>query len=425
MPDFSRRSFLVTAGAGVVASALRAGGQEPPAGGRVIRHAVVGLGGQGRRHSVTFAAMPDCDVVAVCDVDPAQRAKAVLESPDLANAEQIEDFRTLVTRDDIDSVSVATADHWHTPVALAALKAGKHVYVEKPCGHNLREGLLLEAAAKKTGLCVQHGTQSRSGQGIKDAVQLMRDGGIGKVRLAKAINHQFRPPIGHAPESEPPPGVNYDLWLGAAPLRPFTKNRWHYNWHWMWDYGSGDIGNDGIHQLDVARWGLGAGWPKAVTASGGQLFYEDDHETPDTQIVTYEYDDCHLVYEMRLWTNYLMDGHDNGVIFYGDKGTVDVGRHGSFVSLIGEERRQIGGSNDFQAHLRNFIDCVKAGTPENLNAPITEGNISNGLVHLGNIGTRLGRRLEYDAVEHKVTGDAEATKMLEREYRPGYELPEV
>src|SRR5690606_22934924 len=178
--------------------------------------------------------------------------------------------------------------------------------------------------------------------------------------FAKAINHQFRPAIGRAPESDPPAGVNYDLWTGPAPLKPFTQNRWHYNWHWMWDLGTGDMGNDGIHQIDVARWGLGVGLPNAVSASGGQLFYDDDHETPDTQVVTFEYDNCYLMFEMRLWTNYKIEGHDNGVVYYGDKGTVDVGRAGSFVTLIGEEPKQIGGSHDFVANQRNFIDAVKA-----------------------------------------------------------------
>ncbi len=278
-------------------------------------------------------------------------------------------------------------------------------------------------AAEKTGLCVQHGTQSRSGAGIQEAIKFLHDGNLGKVRLAKAINHQLREPIGRAPETDPPPGVNYDLWLGPAPVHAFTKNRWHYNWHWFWDYGTGDIGNDGIHQVDVARWGLNVGLPHAVTAPGGQLFYNDDHQTPDTQIATYEYDDCYLVFEMRLWTDYKMDGHDNGVIFYGDKGTVDIGRRGCFVTFIGEEPKKLGESPSLSANIRNFLDCVKANDPSKLNAPISEGAQSAMLCHLGNIATRVGRRLQFDSDRFVFDGDEEANQLISRMYRQGYELP--
>jgi predicted dehydrogenase len=305
-----------------------------------------------------------------------------------------------------------------------AIQAGKHVLGEKPCCHNVHEGIVLERTAKESGKCVQHGTQSRSGQGIKDAVAFMREGNLGKVRMAKAINHQFREPVGRAPESDPPLGVNYDLWIGPGPVRPFTQNRWHYNWHWIWDFGTGDIGNDGIHQMDIARWGLGVQLPHVVTASGGQLFYDDDHETPDTQVVTYEYDDCYLLYEMRLWTNYPMEGHDNGVVFYGDKGKVEVGRQGCFVTYIGQEPEKLGDGQDFEGNVRNFLDCVKAGDPSGLNSPIDEGAISATLCHYGNIATRVGQRLVIDRETRKTTSD-EANALLKREYREPYAIPEL
>ena len=215
-----------------------------------------------------------------------------------------------------------------------------HVYVEKPCSHNLRESHLLVKAAREHKKCVQHGTQRRSSARLKAAVQALRDGVIGKVLAAKAINHQLRQPIGREPVSTPPPGVNYDLWLGPAPKHAFTRNRWHYNWHWYWDYGCGDLGNDGIHQVDMARWGLGVDYPKAVVCSGGQLFYDDDHETPDTQTVIYEYDRCQLIYEMRLWTDYPMEGHDNGTIFYGTEGSMEDGRSG--VKVIMKDGSAVG-----------------------------------------------------------------------------------
>lgn len=421
MSGVSRRTFMQ----GVAATAvLAASGAAKAAPSERVRHAVIGVGGQGRHHAVGFASNADCELVAIADVDPERLEKAAADIPNGGNVRLEEDFRRIIDDTSIDSVSIATPDHWHTPIAIMALRAGKHVYVEKPCCHNVHEGLVLERVAAETGKCVQHGTQSRSGQGIRDAVAFMRAGHLGKVRMAKAINHQLRPAIGRAAETEPPAGVNYDLWLGPAPQRAFTQNRWHYNWHWIWEYGTGDMGNDGIHQVDVARWGLGVQTPKVVTASGGQLFYDDDHETPDTQVVTFEFDDCYLLYEMRLWTNYPMEGHDNGVVFYGDNGRVDVGRAGSFVTYIGKEPEQLGGSHDFDANLRNFLDAVKADDPSMLNAPAPEAVASALLCHYGNIATRVGERLEIDPVTRATTSER-ANALLKREYREPYAVPDL
>lgn len=420
MSTLSRRTFMQVSGV----AALHASTSFAATSGRV-RHAVIGTGGQGGSHAKVFSSMEDCEVVAVCDVDATRRAQIAGALPNSERVKQYEDFHELLDDESIQSVSIATPDHWHTPVALAALKAGKHVYCEKPCCHNMREGVLLAAAQKKTGLCVQHGTQYRSTASTREAIQMLRDGVIGKVRVAKAINHQFRGPIGHTPDSEPPAGVNYDLWLGPAPLRPFSKNRFHYNWHWHWDYGTGDIGNDGVHQVDVARWGLGVGLPKAVSASGGQLFYNDDHETPDTQIVTFEYDDCYLIFEMRLWTDYLLEGHDNGVVYYGDNGKMEIGRNGVAITPITGGKKEFGAGPDLVANIRNFLDCVKANDPTKLNAPISEGAISAQLCHLGNIATRVGRKLNLDVEKVACIGDDEANKLFTREYRKGFELVEV
>lgn len=421
----NRREFIQTTAALGAAAALGAGTPARAAEGRRVRHAVIGTGGQGQTHARVFDSLENCEVVGLCDVDPQRLAEARTRITKVAEPKLTTDFRELLADESIESVSIATADHWHTPVALHALKAGKHVYVEKPCSHNVREGFILDAAARKTGKCVQHGTQSRSSAGIQKAIQFLREGGIGKVRAAKAINHQFREPIGRAPVSSPPEGVNYELWTGPAPLHPFTQNRWHYNWHWFWDYGCGDIANDGVHQIDVARWGLGVEYPKRVVASGGQYFYDDDHETPDMQMVTYEYDDCFLIYEMRLWTNYPIEGHENGDVFYGDNGRLDIGREGCIVTLNGKAPEKIGGGADVRDNMGNFIDAVAANDPSKLNAPVSEGAISSALCHLGNVATRVGRPLEFDAAEIKCAGDREATKLLGREYRRGYELPVV
>ncbi len=423
MYTLDRREFIHTTAALGAAAALGAGSAQGAE--KRVRHAVIGTGGQGQNHAKLFDGLDNCEVVGLCDVDPKRLEEARGRVKKAKDVKLTTDFHEILADASIESVSIATCDHWHTPVALHALKAGKHVYVEKPCSHNVREGFALVAAAQKTGKCVQHGTQSRSSEGIQAAVEYLRSGKLGTVRAAKAINHQYRDRIGRAPESTPPAGVNYDVWTGPAPLRPFTENRWHYNWHWFWDYGCGDIANDGVHQIDVARWGLGVTYPKRVVAAGGQLFYDDDHETPDTQMVTYEYDGCYLIYEMRLWTDYPLEGHENGNVFYGDNGRLDIGREGCIVTLKGERPKKLGDGADTGKHMQNFINAVAANDPSKLNAPISEGAISAALCHLGNVATRVGRPLEFDAGEVKCAGDREATKMLGREYRRGYELPQV
>ncbi len=421
----SRRDFLGVSGMGLIAGLAGAKGWAAAPPSERVRHAVIGTGGQGKRHAQVFSGFEDCQVVALCDVDPERRNSIAQRLERRSRVAVHEDYRRILDDPDVDCVSIATPDHWHAPIALAALQAGKHVYVEKPCAHNIHEAMLLAKASAASGKCIQHGTQGRSGAALQAAVIFLREGGLGKVRMAKAINHQHRKPIGRAPVSEPPEGVNYDLWLGPAPEHPFTRNRWHYNWHWFWDYGCGDIGNDGIHQIDQARWGLGVGLPKSVVALGGQLYYDDDHETPDTQTVLYEYDDCHLMYEMRLWTDYPLEGLDNGVIFYGDKGVLEFGRNGCVAKFIGGEEKHFGPYADIGDHVRNFLDCVKSGAPSDLYAPIDEGTVSTILCHLGNIATRVGRTLTIDPETGQCLGDKEATALYSRTYRKGYELPAV
>jgi predicted dehydrogenase len=421
MSNITRRTFVQTTGAlAMGAWARKASAADAPHA--PLRHAVIGTGGQGKHHAQCFSEAPGCVVTAVCDLDPERRGVIAAKLREQGPVQETDDFHAILADPAIDSVSIATPDHWHTPIALHALQAGKHVYVEKPCSHTIEEAQALSAAVARHGKCLQHGTQSRSGEGIQKAVAFLREGKLGKVRMAKAINHQMRGPIGRAADGTPPPGVNYDRWIGSAPVRPFTENRWHYNWHWFWDYGCGDLGNDGIHQVDQARWGLGVGLPRAVSASGGQLFYDDDHETPDTQIVTFEYEDCYLLHEMRLWTDYPMEGHDNGVIFYGDKGTLQIGRRGCEVHWTGGPVESLGGGADLSAHVRNFIDCARANDPAKLNAPVHEAVTSTILCHLGNIATRVGRRLQIDPNTAACLNDPEANALYTKTYRKGYEL---
>ncbi|MBI1387146.1 MAG: gfo/Idh/MocA family oxidoreductase [bacterium] len=429
MDKTNRRDFAKsTAGALALSSAPLIVTRGALAANDALQHAVIGVGGQGSNHVKRFSqAGADCRVMAVCDVDPERREAAAALTPEPGAVKKVGDYRRILDDPGVHSVSIATPDHWHAKIAIEALMAGKHVYVEKPCCHNIAEGELLVKAAKRYGRCVQHGTQSRSGDGIIKAIAMMRDGLIGTVRAAKAINHQLRELIGKVEPEPAPGGVNYDLWLGPAPEHPFTRNRWRYNWHWFWDYGTGDAGNDGIHQIDVARWGLGVTTPRAAHGCGAQLYYDDDHQTPDTQTVVFDFETRHLIYEMRLWTDYPLEGHDNGNVFYGDEGELEIGRKGCVVTRIGEEPRKLGGGSNLDAHVRNFIDCALADDPGGLNAPIEEGFLSASLSHFANINTRVGRSLfiERDGEGIRFRDDDEANKLLTREYRSGYELPQL
>lgn len=248
----------------------------------MVNHAIIGTGHRGTDfHCSSFSQAKGCQVVAVCDVDPQRIDEAVKKLPNGEQVKKYSDFRKLLEDKSINSVSIVTPDQWHTPIAVWALMAGKHVQVEKPCSHSVHEANLLIKAAAHYNKCVQHGTQRRSDGDHIEAMKQLNNGVIGKVHTVKAINHQFRKPIGRAPIQAPPPGVDYDMWLGPSPKVPFTVNRWHYNWHWFWDYGGGDTVNDGIHQIDVAIWALGNQYPKRMIVSGGQYYYNDDHQTPD------------------------------------------------------------------------------------------------------------------------------------------------
>ncbi|MHC4680996.1 MAG: Gfo/Idh/MocA family protein [Planctomycetota bacterium] len=391
--------------------------------GAALRLAVAGIRGRGRGLAGEFNSLPGVRLVAVCDVDGNVLQQQVKKfRDDNIDVRGYGDHRRMLEDKSIDVLAIATPDHWHVPMAAAAIVAGKDVYIEKPLSHTIAEGRFLVNLARKHGKMVQHGTQARSSEGITEGIEYLRSGKLGKVRMAKAINCQLRGPIGRVPDSETPPGVNYDLWLGPAPKRPFNKNRFHYNWHWFWDYGTGDTGNDGIHQIDIARWGLGVEMPKAVSCSGGQLFYDDDHQTPDTQVVTFEYDDVYLMYEMRLWTPYGLEGHDNGDVFYADGGTMSIGRKGWQVTFKNGKAGPGGPRGDY-SHAENFIKAVRSRKMSDLNAGAEVGHRSAALCHMANIAMRVGRRLKFDARNDRFIDDAEANTYLTKKYRKGYELP--
>lgn len=430
--DVSRRRFIQGVGATLAVTPLMVSRSRGQAPADIVNVGVIGTGSRGTSLLESLAEVKGARVVALCDLDPERLQKAAHTVKARNAVTTHDDYRKLLDSKEVEAVVVATTDHWHTPLALAAILAGKDVYVEKPCSHNIHEANLLVKCAREHRRCVQHGTQRRSSAVDIAGVRAMQEGLIGDVFVAKAINHQLREKIGKAAEEPPPTGVNYDMWLGPAPVRPFTQNRWHYNWHWFWEYGGGDLVNDGIHQLDQAIWGLGLDlkYPEAIVTSGGQLWYDDDHETPDTQTLVFEYPGKQIMYEMRLWTDYKMEGHDNGTVFYGTKGKMEIGRKGAIATTVEGKVIEVRPEDygvEAEDIMSNFITAVRQADPSLLNSPIERGAVSANVCHLGNIGVRCGGiKLAYDPKTEAITSEgnhAQANQLIKREYRTGYELP--
>jgi predicted dehydrogenase len=414
----TRRFFLGAAGAGLALRQVPSGKAAPS---EQVRVAVIGLRNRGTDLTRLFAANPGSAVVAVCDVD-----KSMFEKPARA-VEQItktlprteQDFRRLLDDKTIDAVAVATPDHWHALLTVLACQAGKDVYVEKPASHNVVEGRRMVEAARKYKRIVQLGTQRRSTQHVQDAIEHIRSGALGKVAMARTWTHQKRINIGHGEPGTVPAGIDYAMWQGPAPEKPYYPNRFHYNWHWFWHWGTGELGNNGIHGIDVARWGLGVDAPSSVSSGGGKFVFDDDQETPDTQIATWEFPGACLVYEHRIWSNHGTEGSLFGVAFYGDKGTLVIGENGWRVEE-GNGSKGRASSSGPAHHVQNFLDCVKSR--QKPNADIEIGHLSTRLCHLGNIAFRTGKRLTFDAGS-ECFHDAEADSLLARDYSSRFAMP--
>jgi predicted dehydrogenase len=427
-----RRAFLKSTAAAMAAGAVVAPvalSQAAPSAAETVRLALIGCGGRGRGLAGSFAGLANVEFAYVCDPDTGRAGSTAASLGGKPQA--VKDLRRVLDDKSIDAVIVATPDHWHTPAALLAIEAGKHVYVEKPCSHNLREGRLLVDLARRNKRLVQHGTQSRSDALVQRGIQLLRDGAIGDVLVAKAWNVQRRGPIGKAKPSDPPAGVDYDLWIGPAPLVPYQSNRFHYSWHWWYAFGTGDTGNDGVHELDVARWGLGVQThPSTISAVGGKFAFDDDQQFPDTQYAAFEYPGDgtpgqrrQLVFEMRLWSRYGLEGADNGNAFYGTKGWMLLSKRG-ILQVYDEQNRTVPAKVDLpepRSHYQNFVDTIR-GEAE-LAAEIEVGHLSASLCHLANISTRVGRSLRFDPQREQIAGDDEADALLSREYRDHFARP--
>ena len=426
-----RRYFLMTtAAAGAVRSSALASAND------TVRVACVGVRGQGGAHIRAYSNMKNVEIAAVCDIDESVLEKRLgeIEKSGKKRPTGYTDLRKVLENKEIDAISIATPNHNHTLQAIWGCQAGKDVYVEKPCSYNIFEARQIMAAATKYNRVVQHGTNTRSNKGAQEGVRQMREGLIGDVYMARALCFKWRDTIGRTPAEPVPAGVHYDLWLGPAPKHEFTRNRFHYNWHWFWDYGNGDIGNQGIHQMDVARWGLGVTYPVKVSAMGGHYMFDDDQETPNTLVSTFEFDENGkkkmLVFEVRHWmSNHEADIGDKrgpntiGNMFYGSKGYMTIG--GGYHSYLGKEQAPGPSSSEGGNNWANFIDVVRSRKMSDLNAPVSEGAPSTVLVHLANISYRVGRSIRFDAKTFTCPGDAEANKLFTRNYRAGFVVPKL
>lgn len=391
---------------------------------------LMGVGGRGQTMAKWFGELADVRIPVICDVDEnvvASAMKMVTSSQGKAPA-LVSDIRRVLDDKSIDAVVMATPIHWHAPGTILACNAGKDVYVEKPASHNIREGRLMVEAARRNKRVVQMGIQSRSRPVTQRFIEYVQSGKLGRVLMAKAWNVQGRRNIGRKADEAVPTGVDYDIWTGPLEKMPFNRNRYHGTVNWHWHYGTGDIGNDGVHWLDIARQAMGVDAPVRVSGMGEKLYFDDDQQTPDTMNITYDFGDKLIHFEQRLWNRYRLEGSENTVAVYGSEGMAQVGRwqggHHEFRvfdtsgKMIHSEREP---SPDFNHHARNFIDCVKSRKQPN--GDIETGHLSTVLCHLGNIVARTKRAIRYDPKTERVLDDPEADKLVSRTYRQHWSAP--
>ncbi len=436
--DLDRRAFLKAASAAGV-GAWMAGRVSPVWGAATSPNeklvvAVVGTNGRGLVHVQGFGSAANSEIAYVCDVDDAALAKGMSAASKVQSKtpRAIKDFRRALEDKSVDAITIATPDHWHTPMAILALKAGKHVYVEKPCGHNAHEGELLVAAQKKYGKVVQMGNQQRSGPRSVEAIDAIRQGAIGRAYFARAWYANTRGSIGRGKVVPVPAGLDYELWQGPAPRTPYRDNVIHYNWHWFTRWGTGEVCNNGTHEIDVCRWALGVDYPTKVTSTGGRYHFKDDWEFPDTQVVGFEFEgDKAIEWNGQSCNGFAAERSGRGSSIHGTEGTIVMDRNGYTLydmknKVVKENKGDEQGSgidtrsNDHlsELHIANFIAGVRTGAK--LNAPIEEGHKSVLLCHLGNIAYRTGHDLHTSPRDGHLVHDAAAEKLWGRTYQPGW-----
>lgn len=432
----SRRHFL-TRGSGLAAASFISTSQRWAGANDRIRVAVMGMGGRGGHLMMLSAKIRGVEVAAICDPDENRMRTWAASLEALTNrTPRLEpDIRRIIEDPEIDAIIITCCNHWHALAAVWACQAGKHAYVEKPVAHNLFEGRKLVEAARKYNCVVQGGTQHRSNPRIQKAVRLLREGVIGQLYMARWIIAAHRPPIGFQPAEQPPHWLHWDLWLGPAPQQPYHRNLVHYNWHWFWDFGNGEMGNNGAHFMDVARWGLGKRLPSKVHSVGGRYGYKDQAQTPNTQTATFQYDDGTL---LACDIRGVYTGEESGWWFYGSDGSMWMSANGEFKvywlhNKSPDPTRSFSKEMDAgvdpsrtgdYGHLANFFEAIRERKPQSLRAEIEEIYISCALCLLANISYRLKRQLHFDPITEKFVGDAEADRLLTRNYRPPFVVPE-
>ena len=423
-PQVDRRGFLATSAAtsaalGAIATSSQVHGASSP--NEKIAIGVMGLG-RGSALAAAIAAQPDAEVAYLCDVDSRRLAPVVeaIGGKQARKPKAVGDFRKILDDPAVDALAIAAPDHWHAPATILACAAGKHVYVEKPCCHNPHEGELQIAAARKHDRVVQVGTQRRSWPAVIEAIEKLREGAIGRVLYSRGWYANRRPTIGKGKLTSPPPELDYSLWQGPAPERPFKDNYLHYTWHGFWNWGTGELGNNGVHALDMCRWGLGVDFPTRVTSGGGKYRYDDDQETPDTHTVTFDFGGKSIFWEGLSWSPRGMEGEGFGATFHGERGTMVINSTGYVLyDLMNKEIGKASSKAGDEVHMADFVASIRAGRRSH--ADIEEGYKSTLLCHLGNIAYRVGRVLHCDPQSGRVLNDDEAMRLWTREYRPGWE----
>jgi len=429
MSSPSRRAFLACSALTLSTASYNRAADQP---NERMRIAVMGCRIRGKQLLPVFLKQPNVEIAYVLDPDERLHADMLkLAKSQPSPPKTATDVRKVLEDPTVDALVVAAPDHWHALATVWACQAGKHVYCEKPCSHNLVEGRRMVQAARKYKKVVQIGTQRRSQPSIIAAREYVLSGKLGKVAFARAWIGGGRPNIGFAKPEAVPPGVDYSLWLGPAAEGPFTKNRFHYNWHWFWDLGTGEIGNNGIHGLDAARYVMGLDTPTKISCSGGKYHYDDEQQTPDTQIAAFDFPTgaggaagCTLVWEHRVWEKKDQgpEGQSYGITIHGDKGTMLF--NGDAWQVRGGDGASEKPKGDMVGmHVRNFLECIRDG--KRPHADIEEGHKSTRLCHLGNIAYRTGKTLFFDAKTETFPDQPEANKYLGREYRKGFELPVI
>lgn len=417
---FFMSSAFATLGAKAFASANSAND--------TIRVAVLGVNGRGQNHIQGFSGLKNVEVVSLVDPDlaVARKVATMVEGKTGRKVSVQQDLRRVFDDKEIDCVSVATPNHWHALATIWACQAGKDVYVEKPGSHNIFEGRKMIEAAEKYGRIVQHGVQLRSSVALREAVEKLRAGVIGKVYMSRAIIYRWRPSIGKFPVAEPPNDLDYDLWQGPALQEPFSRRLVHYNWHYSWAHGNGEIGNQGVHETDMSLWGLGEQMPRHAHGMGGKFLWDDDKQTPEVLNSTFLFDSGkYLEVSVRHWCTNAENGVGVGNIFYGSEGYMTVHGYSKYATFLGQKREPGPSRDEGGNHYANFVDAVRNRNKSLLHGPVETAHYSSAIAHLGNISYRLGRRLEFDPQTEKFVNDTEANQMLTRNYRAPFVVPDV